>query len=162
LLYEDLMADPQAFVDRVCAFADIPAIQLSPEQLAPVHSSETSVIPRHPAWTRLGVSVGNWIYDHEWEAAVAVVKRLRLRRWFLELGSRFPKLEREVEHRMRRKLMADIEALESILGPRSRDVETGALSQGSRSREAMDGRFGDEADQQGEWYSGLGLSQCAS
>ncbi|HEV3112929.1 MAG TPA: sulfotransferase [Candidatus Binataceae bacterium] len=116
LLYEDLMADPQAFVDRVCAFADIPAIQLSPEQLAPVHSSETSVIPRHPAWTRLGVSVGNWIYDHEWEAAVAVVKRLRLRRWFLELGSRFPKLEREVEHRMRRKLMADIEALESILG----------------------------------------------
>src|SRR5580704_2758025 len=47
-------------------------------------------------------------------------------------------------------------------GPRSRDVETGALSQGSRSREAMDGRFGDEADQQGEWYSGLGLSQCAS
>jgi hypothetical protein len=25
-------------------------------------------------------------------------------------------LEREVEHRMRRKLMADIEALESILG----------------------------------------------
>jgi hypothetical protein len=116
LLYEDLIADRQAWIERVCRFAGLPTFQLSTGQMAPVHSSETSVIPRHPAWTRLGVGVGNWIYDHEWETAVALVKRLRLRWWFLERGLRFPKLDREVEQRMRRKLVADIGALESILG----------------------------------------------
>jgi hypothetical protein len=116
LLYEDLLADPQAWIDRVCAFCGIPGFQLIAAQMGPVHSSGTSVIPRHPRWTRLGVSVGNWIYDQEWERAVALIKRLRLRRLFLESGTRFPKLDREVEQRMRRKLAPDIEELESMLG----------------------------------------------
>jgi len=62
------------------------------------------------------VSVGNWIYDQEWERAVALIKRLRLRRLFLESGARFPKLDPEVEQRMRHKLAPDIEELETILG----------------------------------------------
>jgi hypothetical protein len=59
--------------------------------------------------------VGDWIYDREWERSIALVKKLRLRSWFLENGHSFPRLEPEVECRIRRKLNDDIEATESIV-----------------------------------------------
>jgi hypothetical protein len=116
LLYEDLPRDPQSWLDQVCGFAGIPHCRLRAEQLAPVHSSTPALIPSHPRWTRLGVGVGNWIHNREWEGAIALVRRLRLRRFFLERGQRFPQLDPKVEQALRRKLAADIEALESLLG----------------------------------------------
>ena len=116
LLYEDLIADPQAFIDRVCGFMGLPPFELTADERAPVNSSRPAVMPSHRAWTHLGVSVGNWIYRREWERALTVIRKLKVRRLFLESGQLFPRLDPEVERRLRRKLLPDIERLESMLG----------------------------------------------
>jgi hypothetical protein len=116
LLYEDQSSDLQAWIDRVCRFAEIPTFRLTAAQMAPVHSSKPQVIPSYPAWTRLGVSAGNWILEHEWEPVIALVKKLRLRRFFLESGHPFPEVHPAVEEKLRRKLLPDVERLESRLG----------------------------------------------
>lgn len=137
LLYEDLIADPQAFIDRVCRFAGLPLFELTAQARAPVNSSTPAMMPRHRVWTRMGVGVGNWIYAREWERALILIRKLKLRRLFLEGGQTFPGLNPEDERRLRRMLLPDIERLESMLGrdltmwkPRgdsdSRTTDTGA------------------------------------
>jgi hypothetical protein len=116
LLYEDLIADQQAFIDRVCRFAGLPLFELNAPEQTPVNSSRPAVMPRHRAWTRLGVSVGNWIYRREWDRALILIRKLKLRRFFLEGGQTFPGLDPDGERRLRLKLLPDIERLESMLG----------------------------------------------
>jgi hypothetical protein len=115
LFYEDLIVDPQAFLDRVCGFAGLPRFELTAEQRAPVNSSSPALMPRHWVWTHLGVSVGNWLYGREWERALALVRKLALRRFFLEGGQPFPPLDPRREQRLRRELLPDIERLEAML-----------------------------------------------
>jgi hypothetical protein len=116
LLYEDLIADPQAFVDTVCRFADLPLFERKTQQCARLNSSTPAAMPRNRAWTRMGVRVGNWIYAREWERALALIRKLKLRRLFLEGGRAFPGMDPEGEQRLRRMLLPDIERLESMLG----------------------------------------------
>ncbi|HEY2104946.1 MAG TPA: sulfotransferase [Candidatus Binataceae bacterium] len=116
LLYEDMQSDPQAWVDRICNFLEMERFRLRDEQLAPVHSSEPSLIPRHPRWTRLAVGVGDLVHARQWEGAITLIRRLRLRRFFLENGQSFPKLDPKVVQRLRHNLITDIEETELILG----------------------------------------------
>jgi hypothetical protein len=115
-LYEDLSSNPQAFVDRLTAFLEIPGFQLQESQLGRVYSTTKMTEPRSFLATRAATAMADWCKARRLDHIVAGVKNSHLMRLFLGGGAPFPEIPTETLNRVRTRMLCEIEELEEILG----------------------------------------------
>jgi Sulfotransferase domain len=115
LVYEDLVRDPQAYLDTICTFVGIAPIVLTADQRRRVNSSAELTSPKNPGWTRVGAITAEWLKTRGWGTWVAAAKKSAPGRLFLGGGQEIPAPDAQTEARVRRLLRPDVERLEEIL-----------------------------------------------
>jgi hypothetical protein len=115
-VYDDLQRDPQAFIDNVSDFLEIPKIQLLPFQLKSVHSSDRLTEPRCYLATRSATVLADWCKARRLDSVVATVRRSPLMRLFLGGGAPFPEIPSQTLHHLEETLRPEVEMLEEMVG----------------------------------------------
>ncbi|MGH7907536.1 MAG: sulfotransferase family protein [Candidatus Binataceae bacterium] len=114
-LYDDMIADPQNFIDQVCDFIGAPRIDLG-RSARPV-SERIHTVERQPKSQRLARR-GRQLRDTLIRFRLyGVADRLRpVWRYCAAGGEPFPPIGHELEHRIRESWRPEIEALEEMIG----------------------------------------------
>ena len=115
-VYDDLQRDPQAFIDNVSNFLEIPKIQLLPSQLKSVHSSDRLTEPRCYLATRSATVLADWCKARRLDRVVATVRRSPLMRLFLGGGDPFPEIHSHTLQRLEETFRPEVETLEKMVG----------------------------------------------
>lgn len=115
VVHEDMVADPQRYVNRVADFIGMARPELRPSQTDRVFSSEKLTEPRNYYWTRAAVLVADWSKKRRLDVAVAAAKRIGAMRLFVGGGPVFEDLSPLQRAKLRERLLPEIEALESAL-----------------------------------------------
>jgi FkbM family methyltransferase len=114
--YEDLLSEPQAFLNRVCDFIGLPRFQLSPGQRDRVNASNTYRIPASAFLARLASQSSELLQRLEARRVLQMLKRSGVGRFFYDNGREFPPLDPKIEYRLRLQLLPEIEQLERLSG----------------------------------------------
>jgi hypothetical protein len=115
-LYEDLSSDPQAFIDGLTGFLEIPRFQLQESQLGQVYSSARMTAPRNYSATRAATVMAEWCKARKLDNVVAGVRNSHLIRLFLGGGAPFPEIPVQTMRKIWALLLSEIEELEQIVG----------------------------------------------
>jgi hypothetical protein len=115
-IYDDLAADPQAFVSKVAAFIGLEDLMLSQSQLRRVFSTERMTRPRSYLATRTATAFADWCKSRRLDHPVASVRESALINLFLGGGGSLPQIPSEIVSELSRLFRPEVEALESHLG----------------------------------------------
>jgi len=113
LLFDDLRRSPQAYIDRVCEFIEVPKIDLAELELPARAINAHYLKPRYPSLARKGRRAMNWLEDRNLDRAVSWLGRLGI--WKLCFAGEFPRIRPETELRLRERYRAEIEELEDLI-----------------------------------------------
>jgi hypothetical protein len=116
LIYEDLEADPQAFVDQVCEFVGIEKFRVAN---SPVAEKRVHVVPVAPRNLRLARNARNlmaWLNEHRYHALANSFRQSAIWHFCAERGEPFKPVDREVEARLREYFRPEVERLEQLTG----------------------------------------------
>lgn len=116
LFYEDMETDPQAFVNSVCFFIGIPAIDL---RNSPVANKKVNMVEgaRAPRSRRLAMASGMvtaWLKARRFDSLLHLWRRSGISEFCLGGGERYAPLSAETENRLREYFRQDIEKLEAL------------------------------------------------
>jgi LPS sulfotransferase NodH len=114
-IYEDLVRDPQAFVNRIAEFIGLPAITLSKSQLQRAFSSEQMTQPRSYLATRTATAFADWCKSKRLDHLVASVRDSALLKLFLGGGASLPYLPPSALGELAEIFRPEVEALETDL-----------------------------------------------
>ena len=115
-LFDDLSDDPQAFVDRLAAFLNIPRFQLGEKQLKQVYSSTKMTEPKSYLATRAATAFADWCKARKLDSIVAGVRESSLIRLFLGGGAPFPEIPAATMEKLWASSLNETEELEELLG----------------------------------------------
>ena len=115
-VYDDLQRDPQAFIDNISEFLEIPKIQLLPSQLKSVHSSDALTEPRCYWATRSATILADWCKARRLDNVVATVRRSPLIKLLLGGGAPFQEIHSQTLHHLEELLRPEVEMLEEMVG----------------------------------------------
>ncbi|HUA32611.1 MAG TPA: sulfotransferase [Candidatus Binataceae bacterium] len=116
LIYEDLLSDPQTFVDQLCDFVGIERFEVDADMQQKENSTDAAVAPRMAWWTKLGVSASEWMRSHRFDRTMAVVRATRVRRLFFGSGPELPTLNPTFVRELHKQLRPQVEAVERAIG----------------------------------------------
>jgi len=114
-VYDDLARDPQAYLDGITDFIEVPRISLSLSDESRLHDSETLTHPRSYLFNRLACSVAEWFKAERMDRLLVVLRRKTLLRLLLGTGPRFESLSAEARDRLYELFLPEVEELESLL-----------------------------------------------
>jgi hypothetical protein len=114
-VYDDLRDEPQAYLDRVADFIDLPRFELSASQMGPVFASETMTLPRNYYRTRSALMMAEWLKQRQLDTVVAAVKKSPLLKFVLGGGPPFAKLSYDLSLRLHDHFRPEVEELETLL-----------------------------------------------
>lgn len=114
-VYEDMKRDPQAFLNSITEFLEIPNITLSPSQTRFINASEGLTHPRSYFLTRAATETANWFKAARLDRVLATAKRQALLNLFLRSGSHFESLTPDRATMLYELFRPEVEELESIL-----------------------------------------------
>jgi hypothetical protein len=114
--HDDLRNAPQAYMDQVSAFLEIPQIQLTASDLGHVHSSERMTEPRNFLITKMALSVGDWLKARNLDDVVASVRDSNWIKLFLGGGEPFEETSDEARAKITAVLRPELEAFEAMTG----------------------------------------------
>jgi len=114
-IYDDLRTNPQAFLNKIVDFLEIPRFALSAAQKSSVHASESLTHPRSFARTRNASRLADWLKAQRMDKLVAAVRNSPLRRLFLGGGEPFGSPSHELSAQLRELFLPEIGELEKIL-----------------------------------------------
>jgi Sulfotransferase domain len=137
MLYDDLRANPQAWIDRICDFMEIARIPLPKRPPSAQALNSYDRAPRSRILAQAARRIRVTMQDHQWNGAAETLSRWGVWSWCAGGGAPHPALTDEQDAAMRELYRPDIEALEELIGrdlsawktPRSRrrtGAETGA------------------------------------
>ncbi len=121
LMYEDLAADPQAFLDRICAFVGVANISVAGKPFATERVNTVTHAPRSRRLAQNARNARDWMRVRRWHRAIDLLDKAGVWRYCFGGGEEFPPLDPEVGARLREHYRPEIEALEKLLG---RDLST--------------------------------------
>jgi len=124
-MYEDLVRDPQEFINKVASFIGLDGLTLSQSQLKRVFSTERMTRPRSYIATRTATAVADWCKSRRLDHVVASVRESALIKLFLGGGDSLPQLPPESLEELARLFRPEVEALEAHLGRSLEDWRTG-------------------------------------
>jgi hypothetical protein len=112
IFFEELRQNPQAYLDKVCDFIGIDKPDVASLHLPSKAFNSHALQPRIPAIARRGRRAMNWLRDRGYDGAVDMLDRAGV--WKLCFAGRFPPMDPEVEARLRRQYLPQIEELEKM------------------------------------------------
>ena len=115
-LYDDLEADPQAYLDRICAFIGLPAIAVRGTAAATERVNSVTEAPRSRRIARSARDARDWLAMHRWYRTERALERLGLWRFAFAGGGEFGAMDPAAEARLREYFRPEVEALEALLG----------------------------------------------
>ena len=117
VLYDDLQANPQAYLDSICSFIGIGTIDLSgsPTKTQPMNRSERA--PWSPQLARGGRFLRDYLIRNRMTRVARYLEPgTPLWRIMFSGGSRYPKLAPQDEEQLRLAMRPEVEDLEELLG----------------------------------------------
>jgi len=113
--YDDLRDRPQAYMDQLADFLEIPRFALTQQETRRVHASDAMTHPRNYYRTRSAAVLAEWFKARRLDSLVAAVKSSPVHKWFLGGGARFSELPPEVLLNLYEFFRPEVEDLESLL-----------------------------------------------
>lgn len=115
-LHEDLNSDPQAFIDNINDFLEIPRFTLRESQKGHVYASVRMTDPRSYLATRAATAMANWCKARKLDSVVAGVRKSRLISLFLGGGAPLPEIPAHTMRKIWEQSLYEVDELEKILG----------------------------------------------
>jgi hypothetical protein len=112
MLYDELEADPQLYLDRICDFIGAPHLAV-PSTVGRVNSVVEA--PRSRRLAQNARNARDWLLINRWARTVRTLDRIGVWDLMLGGGEKFGAMDPEVEIRLRAHFLPEVEALESIL-----------------------------------------------
>ena len=116
LLNDDLRADPQAYLDRVCDFIGIARIAVAESPIAQRRINTFSAPPHNRRLARRARKLRDWLKSREAYGTIHLLGRAGFWRYCFEGGEEFAALSPEVEARLRDHFRSEVEAIEGVIG----------------------------------------------
>ncbi|MGH7781264.1 MAG: sulfotransferase family protein [Candidatus Binataceae bacterium] len=120
-LYDDLEADPQAYLDRICEFIGAPPITVRGTPGATERVNTVTEAPRNRKLAQSARDARDWLAMHRWHRTGRALGRLGLWRFAFAGGEEFGAMDRAAEARLREYFLPEIEELEVLIG---RDLDS--------------------------------------
>ncbi|HLW70878.1 MAG TPA: sulfotransferase [Candidatus Binataceae bacterium] len=115
LLYDDLEAAPQDYLDRVCDFIGIEHIAIAGSAPEAPRVNSFSRMPRSAYLARKARKLRDRLQSREYYRTINLLTRAGVWRFCFDGGAEFPPLDPATERRIRRRLMPQVEDLETLL-----------------------------------------------
>jgi Sulfotransferase domain len=115
-LNDDLRADPQAFLDRICEFIGIAPIAVASVKMRASAVNSINDLPRFPRLARRARRFMYWLEEAQAYRVSNSLERAGLWDFCFGGGARFGPLDPAIDAKLRAIMMPEIEALERMLG----------------------------------------------
>lgn len=114
--YDDLQHNPQAFINGLADFIEMPRFRLTAGATKLIHASQTMTHPRNYFRTRHATFFADWLKARRFGGLVSAVKASPLGKLFLGGGRRFADPSPELALTICRLFQQEIEKLEAMVG----------------------------------------------
>jgi hypothetical protein len=114
-IYEDMLSDPQGYLDQLTDFVDVPRVKLGPQQLKRVLNSESMTEPRNYRLTRGAAMLSEWARARRLDTVVAKAKGIGLIKFFVGGGPAFPPIALATREKLYALFRPEVEKLEELL-----------------------------------------------
>ncbi|MGH7934407.1 MAG: sulfotransferase family protein [Candidatus Binataceae bacterium] len=115
-IYDDLEADPQAYLDPICDFIGINPIAIAASAIATERVNSFRRLPKSLYLARKARKVRDWLKAREAYGTMGLLARAGVWRFCFERGEEFPPLDFAVAARVRKRFLPEVEALENLIG----------------------------------------------
>ena len=133
LIYDDLEADPQGFLDAVCDFIGVARFAVTASSIGTGRVHQVNTEPANPRMARMARNLVAWFTTRRLDRAAGAVRRSRLIKYMLEGGDPFPPPPPEAAARLRERYRPEIEKLEALIGRDLSQWKYGRARAASRS-----------------------------
>lgn len=134
LIYDDLEADPQAFLDSVCDFIGIARFAVSASAIGADRVNLVDTQPPSPRMARMARNMVGFFATRRMDRAASIVRRNPIIRYMLEGGEPFPPPPPDAVARLRERYRPEIEKLEQLTGRDLSGWKTGRRQERKRAR----------------------------
>jgi hypothetical protein len=114
-IYDDMLSDPQEYLDQLTDFVDVPRMKLGPRQTSRVLASESMTEPRNYRLTRGAARLSEWARARRLDAVVAKAKGMGLIKFFVGGGPAFPPIALATREKLYALFRPEVEKLEELL-----------------------------------------------
>ncbi len=135
MIHDDLEADAQNYLDRVCDFIGIARIATSESPIGERRINTFSAPPHSQRLARRARKLRDWLKSREAYRSINLLGRTGLWRYCFEGGENFAPLSSEIDARLRERFLPEVEALEDLIG---RDLSAWKNPRGASSVTAAD------------------------
>jgi hypothetical protein len=113
--HDDMQVDPQAYLDRLVDFIDLPRVKLDPAANRRVLTSEDMTEPRNYYLTRSAILLAEWSRARRLDTIVDAAKKWGALKLFVGGGAPFPEVPSEQRAKLRKLFRPDVDELEEML-----------------------------------------------
>ena len=114
-IYEDMLSDPQPYLDKISSFVSVPRIKLTRQLMSRVLASDSMTQPRNYRLTRGAAMLSEWARAKRLDTLVARAKRLGLLKFFVGGGPGFPEISEQRRQQLYEVFRPEVEKLEGLL-----------------------------------------------
>jgi hypothetical protein len=114
-MYDELRAEPQAYVDRVCDFIGIERVTLAQRANLGGDVNAFNRAPRNRRLARRATTVISWLNSRRAYGVQNALERAGVWEFCQGRGEPYPRLTFEQEERLRDRFLPEVEALEELL-----------------------------------------------
>jgi hypothetical protein len=116
LFYEDLVANPQSYLDQVCNFIGAPWIPVAGTALATERVNAVTHAPRSRRMAQNARNARDWMLTHRWHRTLGVLETIGVWRRAFGGGEEFGGIDPDAEAQLRDHFRPEVEALEQMIG----------------------------------------------
>ena len=113
--YEDLKTGPQAYLDAIADFIEIPRFVLQPEQIREICSAKSMAQPRNYERTRRATLIAEWFKARRLDKLVSVIRSSPLLKLFVGGGAAFAEVTPEASALLYDFVREEVEELEPLV-----------------------------------------------
>jgi hypothetical protein len=115
-IYDDLEADPQSYLDRICDFIDIGRIAIGHSAIARQKINSFTHQPKNRRLARRARKFRDSLRRREAYATLNFLEQAGVWRYCFERGEKYPDLHPEVEASLCARFAPEVEVLEELIG----------------------------------------------
>jgi hypothetical protein len=116
MIHDDLEADAQNYLDRVCDFIGIARIATRESPIGERRINTFSAPPHNQRLARRARKLRDWLKSREAYRSINLLGRAGLWRYCFEGGENFAPLNPEIDARLRDRFRPEVETLEDLIG----------------------------------------------
>jgi hypothetical protein len=115
MLYDDLAADPQSYLDQICRFIGIAPIAVKGTTAETDRVNAVTEAPRSRRMAQNARNARDWMLMHRWNGAIRLLGALGVWRLAFRGGEQFGVIDPDADARLREQFRPEVEALEAMI-----------------------------------------------